>query len=96
MSSLLDSARRLDLIAGSVHYETADGRCPFCEDIPSEEGHAANCPTRALPRIAAALEAAERLVGTAYVTPDDRMPDSLLRAPNINALVAALRDGTLD
>ncbi len=56
-----------------------------------DANHDERCVTELQPRIVAALEAAERLVGIEYVAVDDSVPDSLLWAPNINALVAALR-----
>lgn len=58
MSSLVEDARRLD----NAPLPTDDeGRCWFCEEIPSEEGHHGPCPWLALPRIVQALEAAERV-----------------------------------
>ncbi len=55
--SLVDDARRLEE-AEPVNPLT---RCYWCEEFTLTEPHAPDCPWLSLPRILAALEAAERV-----------------------------------
>lgn len=92
--SLLDDVRRLAETAPGC----ANGLCHVCGSPgaliwePGPTRHALDCPWLALPRIIAALAAAERLieeVGEPVAPPEDfgatEVPDRLLRA-----LIAAL------
>ncbi len=78
--SLLEDARRL------AEYTNRQPRmiCMTCQQpfAEGERGHASDCPYLALPRIVAALEAAER-VRDAWGTTDDFVEP-------MEALVAAL------
>jgi hypothetical protein len=65
--SLLDDARRLAAHELRDHEDIGGyGFCPLC-DMPS--GHAPNCAWLAMPKIVAAMEAAERLSGDEPIVP---------------------------
>jgi hypothetical protein len=91
--SLLDDARRMVEHGFIRRQPTLSGRmlieCVICYVDPSN-GHDPECPVPSLPRIAAALEAAER-VRAEYEDVDFNWdtPDDFLRS--LEVLVAALR-----
>lgn len=95
----LEATKRMRLIGVEECFDGDDlPICLFCEQqlTPDEEqematGHAEICPWTRMPRIVAALEAAEQLVGTDYVLKGDPVPPSYLDARKVNALVAALK-----
>lgn len=83
--SLLDEARRL---TKAVH---GPYRAPASTPYYTIEDADTVALVATLPRIVAALEAAERLVGTEYVVAGDLVPGTTVSAKRVNALVAALR-----
>lgn len=92
--SLLDEAKRLamqspfrnECVAG--HTSKAPVTCLFCA-TPSFS-HAPDCPWLAMPRIVAALEAAERVIST-YDHPDNCDGTVPINGPEYRALVAAMQ-----
>ena len=65
--TLLEDARRLAELAVPMWEERFNdsGVCPHCGEYRK---HASDCAMRALPRIVAVLEAAERVAQLAYTT----------------------------
>ena len=83
MSELLDAARAL----ARPPLWTWDGECGFCDGTDSGDNHAPDCPWLALPRIVAAIEAAEHFVSY------NHYQDLLRQTVSYRALIEALRGG---
>lgn len=90
--SILDDARRL--AATDPWYENERAGTSFCIACGMYESHADDCPWLALPRIVAALEAAERLASNGWPGTGDwrnLQPEALRDQAAYLALVNALR-----
>lgn len=91
----MDAARRLDWKRPLWQSDDGEVHCVYCNGMTAaddngfiEFGHAIDCPTLALPKIVAALEAAQVVARDAYYSGD---ADAIVvDDDDINALRAAL------
>lgn len=93
--SLLDDAKRLADESPTVAIESGDWRCAFClvDSWSDQDHHASDCLWLAMPRIIAALEAADAFVNIALS--GDRLPQVRLAGrESFAALAATMRGDT--
>lgn len=88
--SLIEDARRL--AAQSVHEPYAGDHCVFCAGRRNVDDHLPHCPWLSMPRIVAALEAAQAVVDRAFFREDGTYEGRRIGYTDaLEALVSALR-----